>query len=188
MINQNFKKRIFVVDDFYIDPLYIREIALQQNFVGDMRFYRGKRTDTQIILPGTKESFEEIIGQKIVNWADVHAMCGRFQSCEAGEQIVYHTDIQKWAGMVYLTPNAPFSGGTSTFAKKDTRCRHVEDETIGSAFEGGYYDRTKFDLVDTIGNVFNRLVIFDAQCIHSANEYFGNSLENSRLFHMFFFD
>lgn len=182
------KKRIFVVDNFYLNPDEVRALALQQEFHSNNNLYRGKRTDAQIILPGTKEAFETIMGQRIVNWADVHGMCGRFQSCSAGDQIVYHTDYQQWAGMVYLTPDAPYSCGTSTFAKKGTRCRHADDATIGSAFEGGYYDRTKFDLVDTIGNVYNRLVIFDARCIHSANEYFGTNVENSRLFHMFFFD
>lgn len=54
--------------------------------------------------------------------------------------------------------------------------------------ETGFYDRSKFELVDTAGNVFNRLVLFDAKCIHSANEYFGTNITNSRLFHLFFFD
>jgi hypothetical protein len=188
MINPNYNKRIFVVDNFYEDPNYVRNLALQQNFIANNELYRGKRTDSQIIFPGTKEAFEKIIGEPITNWADVHGMCGRFQSCVAGDQIVYHVDYQRWAGMVYLTPDAPPVGGTSTFVKRDTKCRHSSEPSIVTAFEGGYYDRSKFDLVDTVGNVFNRLVIFDAQCIHSANEYFGNSLETSRLFHMFFFD
>lgn len=188
MINEHQNKRIFVVDNFYSDPDYVRNLALQQDFIANNALYRGKRTYDQVIFPGTKEAFEKIINQPIVNWADVHGMCGVFQSCIAGDQIVYHIDGQQWAGMVYLTPDAPPEGGTSTFMKKDTRCRHASDSNISTAFEGGYYDRSKFDLVDTIGNVFNRLVIFDAKCIHSANEYFGTELENSRLFHMFFFD
>jgi len=31
-------------------------------------------------------------------------------------------------------------------------------------------------------------MIFDASCIHSASEYFGTVMENSRLWQMFFFD
>ena len=52
----------------------------------------------------------------------------------------------------------------------------------------GFYDATKFELVDSIGNVFNRLFIFDAQHIHAASQYFGTNKEDSRLFHIFFFD
>lgn len=188
MINNNYKKRIFVVDDFYSDPYEVRNLALQQEFHADLNWYKGKRTKEQIIFPGTKESFEKIIGQPINNWTESHAMCGRFQSCTSEDPLVYHWDGQQWAGMVYLTPDAPYVGGTSLFAHKETRIRHEDDEGSEVAFNGGFYDRSKFELVDTVGNVFNRLVIFDARSIHAANEYFGNSLETSRLFHMFFFD
>ena len=43
-------------------------------------------------------------------------------------------------------------------------------------------------LVDKIGNIYNRVVLFDSRCIHAASEYFGNTKENSRLFQLFFFD
>jgi hypothetical protein len=187
-INQNPKKRIFVAENFYEDPLAVREFALTQNFEGDIRYFKGKRTDQQIIFPGTKEAFEAILGQKIEGWAERHAMCGRFQSCTAEDSLVYHTDLQQWAGMIYLTPDAPFSCGTAMYAHKETRSRSFEDPGAESAFNGGFYDGTKFEEVDVIGNVFNRLVIFDAKCFHAAHQYFGTSVENSRLFHMFFFD
>nr|BDD46030.1 hypothetical protein 7 [bacterium] len=51
-----------------------------------------------------------------------------------------------------------------------------------------HLDGTPFEPVDVLGNVYNRLVIFDASCIHSASEYFGTVMENSRLWQMFFFD
>ena len=47
----------------------------------------------------------------------------------------------------------------------------------------------KFDeLVDKVGNVFNRLVLFDAKCIHAATEYYGTNISDSRFFQLFFFD
>ena len=114
-------------------------------------------------------------------------MNGRFQVCNAEDKLVYHTDIQKWAGMLYLTPNCPFECGTSMYAHKETKKRHQSDQ-IDNCFDGGFFDGTKFELVDSIGNIFNRLIIFDSNCIHSASKYFGKTLEDSRLFHMFFFD
>ncbi len=45
-----------------------------------------------------------------------------------------------------------------------------------------------FEPVDVLGNVYNRLVIFDASAIHSASQYFGTIKENARLWQMFFFD
>jgi glycosyltransferase involved in cell wall biosynthesis len=187
-INVSTKSRLWIVDDFYENPYDVREFALQQEFEENLDYYKGSRSRNQYVIPGTKEAFEKIIGRKIVNWTETHGMCGRFQYCTAEDSLVYHCDGQTLAGMVYLTPDAPFSCGTSLFAHKRTRLRNENDFGNENPFEGGFYDRTKFELVDTAGNVFNRLVIFDAKCIHSANEYFGTDLTNSRLFHLFFFD
>jgi len=49
-------------------------------------------------------------------------------------------------------------------------------------------DGTPFERVDKFGNIFNRLVIFDGGCIHAASEYFGITMDDARLWHMFFFD
>lgn len=183
------KQRLWIVDNFYDDPYAVREFALNQEFEENLNYYKGNRTKQQFIIPGTKEAFEKIIGKKINNWTETHGMCGRFQYCTAQDDLVYHCDGQTLAGMVYLTPDAPFSCGTSLFAHKNTKLRNENDFGNINVFEEtGFYDRTKFELVDTAGNVFNRLVLFDAKCIHSANEYFGTNKNNSRLFHLFFFD
>ena len=186
-MNINMKKRVFIVDDFYSDPYKVRDFALQQNFVADLNYYKGKRTKEKFLFPEIKESFEKIIGESITIWED-HAMNGRFQMCTSEDPLVYHVDNQKWAGMVYLTPDAPFECGTTLYAHKETKLRHQSEFSGYPVFDGGFYDSTKFEVVDVIGNVFNRLVIFDSKSIHAASKYFGNNLENSRLFHMFFFD
>ena len=106
-VNPKYKegKRAFIVDNFYQDPDSVREYALQQEFFDDPG-YIGRRTRTQHFFPGIKESFEEIIGDKIVAWEE-YGMNGRFQHNVAGEKLVYHCDHQKWAAMIYLTPDAP---------------------------------------------------------------------------------
>ena len=188
-INITTKPRLWIVDDFYADPHAVREFALQQEFESNLDYYKGNRTKEQFIIPGTKEAFEKIIGKKITNWTETHGMCGRFQYCTAEDDLVYHCDGQTLAGMVYLTPDAPLSCGTSLYAHKRTGLRNENDfKDINVFGETGFFDKTKFELVDTAGNVFNRLVLFDAKCIHSANEYFGTNITNSRLFHLFFFD
>ena len=48
-------------------------------------------------------------------------------------------------------------------------------------FQNGNLDCTEFDPIDTIGNKFNRVVIFNARLLHSATKYFGNNVENGRL-------
>lgn len=180
-------KRLFVVDNFYRDPYAVRDFALKQNFLDDQRYYKGRRTEDRFIIPGTKEAFESILNIKINSWEN-QPMNGVFQACNAQDSLVYHVDAQEWAAIVYLTPDAPFECGTSLYANKQTKCRRWGDPGHQTNFTGGFYDKTKFELVDTVGNVFNRLVIFDSKCIHAASQYFGQTVEDSRLFHMFFFN
>ena len=189
-INENINKRLFVIDDFYSNPNEVRNFACSQEYIdgGIGKGFIGTRTKEQFLFSGLKEKFEDIMGRKIREW-ESHGMNGRFQYCIAGEPLVYHCDDQTWAGMLFLTPDAPFECGTSFFAHKKTRARHSSDPKLTEAFlTGTHLDKTPYQPVDVIGNVFNRLVIFDAHLLHAASEYFGSNINNGRLFHIFFFD
>lgn len=200
-INQKQKSTVWVVDNFYEDPDAVREFALQQKFIegGVGRGFIGRRTDTQFLFPGLKEKFEHIMGEEITVW-EGHCENGKFQSCIAGEPITWHCDAQKWGGLLYLSPDAPFRCGTSLYAHKYNRARSYYDKDYEVEWRvppekgkpimygGEHFDGTNFEPVDVMGNVYNRLIIFDASCIHAASEYFGYNLKNSRLWQMFFFD
>lgn len=187
------KKTSWIVDNFYETPDDVRKFALEQDFVegGFGRGFIGRRTEKQFLFPGLKERFEGIIGERITKWED-HGMNGRFQIAWSGEPLVYHCDQQRWGGMLYLTPEAPFQCGTTMYAHKKTRARTYHepgwDESWRDVPGDPHLDGTPFEPVDVLGNVYNRLVIFDASCIHSASEYFGTVSENARLWQMFFFD
>lgn len=192
-INSNQKNRVWIIDDFYTSPNSVRKFALDQSYDegGVGKGYIGRRTKNQFLFDGLKERFEIIMGQKITKWEE-YDMNGKFQVAWAGEPLVYHCDNQKWAGMIYLTPEAPYQCGTTLHAHKKTRARSFNDDGWDIAWKdvpGDHHlDGTSFESVDVIGNVYNRLVIFDASLIHSASQYFGTVRENARLWHMFFFD
>ncbi|NDG29189.1 glycosyltransferase [bacterium] len=186
-INKNMDKRLWVVDNFYEDPFKVREFALGVEYQEDGKWYKGSRSKEQHLFPGIKESFESIMGMKLKPF-ESHAMCGRFQILTAIDNLVYHYDSQKWAAMIYLTPDAPIESGTVLLKSKVTGARHLNDPNCSESFVGGFYDKTKFEVVDNVGNVFNRIVIMDANCIHAASQYFGQSKEDGRLTHLFFFD
>ena len=192
-INEYKKSTSWIVDNFYDNPDEIRKFALEQEF-GDesvITGFVGRRTFNQFLFPGLKEAFESVMGKKITKWEE-HGMNGRFQICWSGERLVYHCDSQRWGGMIYLTPNAPFQCGTTLYADKKNRARTYYDQGWDEYWANTpgdcHLDRTPFEPVDVFGNVYNRLVIFDASCIHSASEYFGTNKENARLWQMFFFD
>lgn len=185
---QSPKKRFWVVDDFYQDPYAVRNFALQQEYEDSSDWYKGRRTYKQFLSPFVKARFEETMGIKIREW-ESHGMNGRFQYCVPEDRLVYHYDSQTWAAMIYLTPDAPYPTGTSFYAHRQSRIKHADEHLQSNdCFAGGFYDGTKFELVDTIGNVFNRLVIFDARLFHAASGYFGQKIEDARLFQIFFFD
>ena len=184
------RPRLWVVDDFYSDPLAVRAFALGQAFAegGIGRGYIGRRTADRFLFPGIRERFEQVIGRPITEW-ESHGMNGRFQVAWAGEPLVYHCDNQRFAGMIFLTPGAPYRTGTTLYANRNNRARTFDDPGWDDAWKGGnHLDGTPFEPVDVAGNVFNRLVIFDGSCIHSASDYFGKDMEDARLWHMFFFD
>ena len=189
----NSKSTSWIVDNFYDNPNEIRKFALGQEFDegGFGKGFIGRRTKHQFLFPNLKEKFEKIMGRKITAWQE-HGMNGRFQIAWSGEPLVYHCDSQKWGGMLYLTPNAPYQCGTTLYAHKQTRARTYYEEGWDAAWSNipgeCHLDGTPWEPVDVLGNVYNRLVIFDASCIHSASEYFGTTKENARLWQMFFFD
>ena len=186
-LNENPNPTLWVIDNFYEDPLAVRNFALGLDYhFSD--YHRGRRTEHQYEIPGTKERFEEIIGRKVTNWMETHGMCGRFQHCTCEDALVYHADAQTWAATVYLTPNAPYECGTSLLAHKKTGIRHVNVEGSDVIWANKHLDPTPWQHIDVIANVFNRLVIWDAKCPHAASKYFGYNKFDSRLFHMFFFD
>ena len=178
---------IVVIDNFYDNPDEIRELALKQTFEYHPNNHKGKRTEKVFLLDGLKESFENILNQKIKNW-NYYPVNGCFQICIGGDQLVYHVDLQEYAGIIFLTPDAPPQSGTNFFRSKYTKRNKIGLKEDDIVFKNGFLDSTEFELVDQVGNVYNRLVLFDAQMIHAASEYFGNTLENGRLFQMFFFD
>jgi hypothetical protein len=186
-INSDPKNRFWIVDDFYDNPDQVREFALQQMYFDD-EGYIGIRTRKQFLSDTIKSKFENIMGVPIKEW-ESHGMNGRFQLCKAGERLVYHCDDQKWAGVLYLTPDAPTQTGTSFYKHKKTGIKHKSDPNIMDVFnQHTFVDGTPYEMIDTVGNVFNRLIIFDAGLIHAATNYMGYDFHTGRLFQIFFFD
>jgi hypothetical protein len=88
-----------------------------------------------------------------------------------------------------MTPNAPLSSGTAFYKFADgTECQRDQD-ILDNVAETDMHsqDMTKWKLVDKVGNVFNRLVLFNSKRFHMEIDPFGNSKENGRLFQAFFF-
>ena len=105
-----------------------------------------------------------------------------------------HIDARdcRYAGVLYLTPGAPAAGGTSFYrirlpdgALGGNTCPppHANlREALG--VPGLPFSAWKEDVA--IPNVFNRLLVYRANIVHSASSYFGSTKSGKRMTVTFF--
>jgi len=174
---------LIIADNFYDDVDSVRQMALSLPF--DVKGnYPGART-APMINDSIKNAISNLVATagRVTNWHEETGFTGSFQLCTAYDRTWIHADrFNSWAGVCYLTPNAPLSAGTSLYRHKATG----ERERIDNDHES--YDYTKWEEVDRVGNVYNRLVLYRGNFFHASVDYFGSSFEDGRLFQTFFFD
>jgi hypothetical protein len=183
-----------IVDDFYSNVDEVRNFALQQDFSVNGN-YPGHRT-ASFITDSAKDLIQDIIrpfAGNVIWWGDDYT--GSFQYTTASDRSWIHSDYTtNWAGVLYLTPDAPLSAGTGLFKLKENGLRswknteHTDEENRNAIHNKYSQDYTKWELVDRIGNVYNRLVLYRGDLFHVSLDYFGDNKENGRLFQLFFFN
>ena len=186
----------YVIDDFYSDVDAVREFALQQDF-SVRGNYPGPRTET-FLNDSVKEVINNIVSPfygDVVYWSE-EQYTGAYQYTTSRDRSWIHADqTTKWAAVCYLTPDAPLSGGTGLFKHKPTGLTMApkledgsyDDELLGQIYKDSQ-DMTKWELVDRIGNVYNRLIMYRGDHFHMSLDYFGQDLYDGRLFQTFFFN
>jgi hypothetical protein len=178
------KTNMIVIDEFYNNPDDVRQFALSQEFdvTGN---WPGTRTKT-FINESTKETIQKIlqdVSGNVTDWQANDGYTGSFQLTTSMDRSWIHADsYNTWAGVLYLTPDAPLSGGTGIFRYKKTGSM-MED---GTDLSGVTQDMTKWELVDRVGNIYNRLVLYRGNNYHMSLDYFGKDKEDGRLFQLFF--
>lgn len=183
------------IDDFYADPMQVREFALKQEFKVRGN-YPGQRTES-FLNDTIKQKLRDILypfAGEITNWGGEYT--GSFQYTTAADRSWIHADsTTDWAAVCYLTPDAPVTAGTGIFRHKETGWMHYDykqehnPEYVKQAPPGhDMQDYTKWEMVDRVGNVFNRLIMYRADNYHVSLDYFGKDINDGRLFQVFFFN
>jgi hypothetical protein len=182
-------KKIIVIDNFYNNVDGTREFILTQEFniIGN---FPGKRT-TSYANDKIKIAFENIIGKEIVYWPNSYN--GSFQYTTSDMNSWVHRDETSWAGILYLTPNAPLSSGTGFFKHKRTGIEDKNqydkaDESVKKELDNDSNDIDKWEMVDYVGNKYNRLILFQGTRNHRSMDYFGKNKNDGRLFQLWFFN
>ena len=181
------KKSFICIDDFYQDPDDVRRVALNAEYSTTGNF-PGTRTE-----PMMTESIEQIITDALnlnTEYDFTIQYCGSFQYTTASDRSWIHADTTtEWAGVLYLTPNAPPSAGTGFFKfKEGGYTRYTGDKEIDTYMDSHSQDLTKWEKVTEVANVYNRLILYDATQFHMSLDYFGSDINNGRLFQTFFFN
>ena len=196
---------VTVISDFYDKPDEIRKYALAQKYT-----YCHKLKDIDYVFPGsrTKElkdlsySLYEKVCKRLISVFHIPdhdvmqwQISTSFQIVEAeyGSGLIHQDQNTVFAGVLYLSPNAPLNGGTSLFKKNDTYNHELYDQLIK---ENDEHFRKKepidftyhqmFDEVVRVNNVYNTLILFEGDIHHCANNFFGDTKHNSRLAQVFF--
>ena len=196
---------VTVIENFYENPDEIRKFALKQKFS-----YCHELKGIDYVFPGcrTKDLFEldknlyEKVCRKLVsifhNTNKDHmrwAITTSFQVVEEkfGRGVLHQDSNTIFAGILYLTPDAPINAGTSLFKPNNA----FDEEKYQAALKQNDVNfktnqpvsvdyHSMFDEIVRVNNVYNTLIIFNAQTYHAANDFFGDNLQNGRMSQVFF--
>jgi hypothetical protein len=190
---------LIIIDNFYNNAMETRTHILSQEFKVRGN-YPGQRTRS-FANSHLKDIIQEYIlpfGGKIIefpmpdesNKNNNSIYNGSFQYTTSRDRSWVHVDgFNNWAGVLYMTPDAPISSGTGFYSYKDGTTYETDLKIMDNKAEIDSFcqDITRWTQVDKVGNVFNRLILFNSKRYHMSLDYFGNSKENGRLFQVFFF-
>jgi hypothetical protein len=191
---------LMVIDNFYTNVLETRNYILTQEF---------KNSENQLnkhTISYATEGLKNIIQQyiehfagKITDWSmpckidgqnNTNISNGIYQYNTSRDKSFISTDEDNnWMGILYLTPDAPVNSGIGIYSCKDGTKNIEEAEARGNKeiLQEINEDYTKWDMVDKIGNVFNRLVLFNSKQYYANINNFGTTKENGCLYQVFSF-
>ncbi len=176
----------YIIDNFYSDVDKVREFALQQEYPVSGN-YPGRRTKS-FLNDSMKEVIESVVSPyygKVTYWSE-EQYTGSYQFTTSKDRSWVHADqTTKWAGVCYLTPDAPLSSGTALYRYKETK-EYERQDNNSPQYDG--YDYTKWEQTDYVANKYNRIVMYRGNLYHASLDYFGSNLQNGRLFQTFFFN
>jgi hypothetical protein len=190
---------LIVIDNFYANATDTRDYVLTQEFKVRGN-YPGQRTRSfanqhlkdiiqEYVLPyGGKITEFSMPNETNIDNNDIYN--GAFQYTTSRDRSWVHIDgVNNWAGVLYMTPNAPITSGTGFYKFYDGAMCKQDMDILDNKSETDKFsqDMTKWKMVDSVGNVFNRLILFNSNRFHMSQDYFGDSKENGRLFQVFFF-
>lgn len=195
---------LICVDNFYKNPEEIRQFALKQNFFVSGN-YPGKRTENidllnKDIFQQFCEKFFSICYDRTISNFEIDTRFWLTTSLSENPKSPknngwIHTDNYHLGGVIYLSPGLDLNLGTTFYEqikKIDKESQFNYNKAVSNFYcNGKDYEFDKMILEHNshytetakIGNVFNRLVSFDASTPHSPSHYYmGKDIRLAQVF------
>lgn len=196
---------VIIVDDFYAQPLKLREMALKSRYAEiTATDYPGYASQMRLETKALERSFSKLISAPLLIDRERFTWGGfRFITAESGAKPIVHADVAAdWAGMVYLTPDCDMATGTGLYRHKATGFTGPptdrEARALGFCDTSDFDDKvirpdkadlSKWEVRRVVKPVFNRLVLFrGGDNYHAPLAGCGDGPETARLTHIFFFN
>jgi hypothetical protein len=220
------KKDVIIVDNFYENPLQVREYALKtldtdfyypygndnwratktrkakdcpfkssKELIAKLNFITGEEIDEprwSMDYPEHGSVDDHTPNEGHPNWAGKLIRPAKWNCAfhvkpktgqKLGDGVHNHvTDIWNsvgengWVGLIYLNPNAPIDSGLFLWQNK---VKEKNYDWMSPAIN--------WKLIDSLGAVFNRLILCRGSAPHSGADGFDNVNEDGRLYQTFFF-
>lgn len=196
-------KSLLIVDDFYSNPLEVRQAALSANYpeVTGVRTFPGRNSERPFPIPGFDKVASQLANEPITgDTANPNSFHCHFRITKEGEVGRYnvHADPSHLAmvGICYLTLPEHCQGGTTFFRHRKTGSDRTPSQkdleaagysSVAQLLQQEGPDESCWETLMTIPMRFNRLVLYRPFLWHSAGPAFGNSLESGRLIQLFSF-
>lgn len=202
-------KKLIVYDNFYSDPLAIRNLVLDSEFETNdgSRNYSGTNSILSNFNPEMNQFFNWLTGEKLK--PALPSCHGHFRLQKSGDTFKQHIHVDfpnfncTWAAVCYLSLEEHCKDSKATYFWKHKRLG-IEEFPIDTqkAADLGFYspndlkvfmdtdgiDESKWEMLNYVPQKFNRLVMFRSNLWHSPGELFGDSKDNCRLIQTFFFE
>lgn len=196
---------VTVIADFYENPDEIRKYALAQKYT-----YCHEMKNIEYVFPGSRtkdlkdlsQSLYEKVCKKLISVFHIPEhdlmrwqITTSFQIVEGeyGHGLIHQDQNTVFAGVLYLTPDAPLNSGTSLFRKNSNYDEEMywklikeNDERFKRKELIDFSYHNMFDEVVRVNNVYNSLILFEGDIHHCANQFFGKTKQDSRLAQVFF--
>ena len=176
----NTEQTEIVIDNFYKNPDKVANFAVSRQF--------DYTNQTQSFATEYhKKVFEKILSKNITHWPeDEDTSNGAFRKCDRGNSKIELEDTE-WMAIVFLSRNVASNGGLITYKHRETGLHQAKSKRDKNAMASELDNKKAWEVVDKIGNKFNRCIVLKANQFHDCNKILDKNSE-SQIIQTFFFD